>query len=431
MDSDIHFAEIEGLCLLSNWFAHNGGESYVIPFATTHPVNLVYHGAGKFDYGHYGIHLGQEDRLVFLGDKRKKVTAMFIDCRTNSNTFKSRFILEIEPSSKKMLCIPPGIAHTFEGLENINTINHYSLYLPKPEDWLEDNTRWDMDGDIINIATDILDDDIPKLTPNSCPASDLFYQIVSAQQRNALQNNHFMHAETESVDFDDGSSALISFREPSKAQQTQKMPQSTIAGLKWQQHLALQTGESSGIVPMLDPHAFYIVDHGSDKYTHDAYGIHLHQQDRLTFLGDENKKIILNLVDCRKGSSTLHTKESLEFSPSPLHYLIIPSGVAHSFEGLEDVYTINRPAVFSQDWQSYDSGNDVIDWPLDNENYPVLHVSTQEVPQEFYNNQVVVQKDLMSKPIEATPIVLMTKDRSGNEVKVSLRKRVAEPRAQA
>jgi hypothetical protein len=37
----------------------------------------------------------------------------------------------------------------------------------------------------------------------------------------------------------------------------------------------------------------------------------------------------------------------------------------------------------------------------------------------------------MSKPIEATPIVLMTKDGSGNEVKVSMRKRVAEPRAQA
>ena len=431
MDNDIYFAEIEGLCLLSNWFAYNGGDSFVIPFATTHPVNLVYHGSGKFDYGHYGIHLGQEDRLVFLGNKSNTVTAMFIDCRVNSRTFKSRFILEIEPSSKRMLCIPPGIAHTFEGLENINTINHYNLYLPKPEDWLEDKTRWDMDGDIINIPTDINDDDIPELIPNSCPASDLFYQIISAQQRNALQNNHFMHAETENVDFDDGSSALISFREPSKSQQTEKMPQSAIQGLQWQAHLALQTGTASGIVPMLDPHAFYIVDHGGDNYTHDAYGIHLHQQDRLTFVGDVNKKIILNLVDCRKGSATLHAKERLEFSPSPLHYLIIPPGVAHSFEALEEVFTINRPAVFSKDWQSYDSGNDVIDWPLSNEDYPVFEVTDEEVPQEFYNNQVVVQKDLMSKPVEATPIVLMTKDASGKEIKVSLRKQQSRQPAQA
>jgi dTDP-4-dehydrorhamnose 3,5-epimerase-like enzyme len=424
MEGDIYYTEIEGLCLLQKWAAYNGDDSYVIPYATPRPANVVYHGSKKFDYGHYGVHLGQEDRLVFLGDKRSKIKAIFIDCREKSKSFKSRFSLDIEPSSKWMLCIPPGVAHTFYGLENINTINHYNLYLPKPKDRVEDNTIWDMDGDIINIPIGISDDDVPRLKPNPCPASDLYYQIVSAQQSKALQHNDFMHAETEKINFDDGTNALISFREPVKTSEVEKRANSKVMGLKWEEHLVLLTGEDSGIVPLLDPHPFYIVDHGSNEYTHDAYGIHLHQQDKLTFLGEKSKNIVLHVVDCRKDSPTLHMRETLEFCPSPLHYLVIPPGVAHSFEGLEDIFTINRPAVYVQDWQSYDSGNDVIDWPLTKDYYPVLEVSTKEAPQEFYNEQVVVQKDMMSRSSVSTPIVLMTKDDSGSDVKVSLRKLV-------
>ena len=129
----------------------------------------------------------------------------------------------------------------------------------------------------------------------------------------------------------------------------------------------------------------YIVDHGSKDYAHDAFGIHIGQEDHLTFLGSSDKIIKLDLVDCRKGSKTLHQKDSIEFSPDPRRCLIIPNGVAHCFSGLENVYTINRPAVCVDNWQAYDSANDVIDWPITNTTYPVLDVTNKYVPQEFYN----------------------------------------------
>jgi hypothetical protein len=38
---------------------------------------------------------------------------------------------------------------------------------------------------------------------------------------------------------------------------------------------------------------------------------------------------------------------------SPLRYLLIPNGVAHRLDGLEKVFTINRPVVFVNEEQDY------------------------------------------------------------------------------
>lgn len=114
-------------------------------------------------------------------------------------------------------------------------------------------------------------------------------------------------------------------------------------------------------------------------------------------------------------------------APDPLKYLVIPNGVAHAFEGLERIYTINRPRILVADVRDYRPGNDVIDWPLDRTDYPVLSVSTQEASSEFYEAQVSSQRELMTAPpMHATPMVLVTTDDEGRPVRVALRKRVDE-----
>ena len=93
---------IEGLHWIPRWRINNGQkDSFVIPFATTYPVNIVYHGERKFKYGQYGIHLGQQDTLTFLGDEKQRIVAKFMDCRNNSATFKQSISFYITPSSQK------------------------------------------------------------------------------------------------------------------------------------------------------------------------------------------------------------------------------------------------------------------------------------------------------------------------------------------
>ena len=61
---------ITGLQWVERWTISNGQtDSCVVPFATSFPVNIVTHGEQQFDYGQYGVHLGQQDSLTFLGDR--------------------------------------------------------------------------------------------------------------------------------------------------------------------------------------------------------------------------------------------------------------------------------------------------------------------------------------------------------------------------
>lgn len=389
------------------------------------PTNIVYHGESEFEYGHYGVHLGQEDRLTFLGNTNSKISALFLDCRAHSSTRGCKIKVEFNPNSARTLCIPPGVAHTFFGLENVFTINDYNIYLPSPKEWIDGTTEWDIDGDIINIPIDIDPKTAPRFLPNKEKASDLLYRLIAEQQRQALSNVKYKHAETETVTFIDGSQATLSFREPHIEEEVDlSIPNDCkISGIAWKKHFCLSTGKESGIVPLLDPYPMYVVDHGSKEYSHDAFGLHMGQEDRLTFLGSANKRIRLDLLDCRKDSPTLHNRHTIEFSPDPRRYLVIPNGVAHAFTGLEDIYTVNRPAVLAEDWINYDSSNDVIDWPLSKKPYPVLDVWKKYVPQEFYNGQVLIQRKILSENERSTPIVLIAKDNAtGKDVRLSMQK---------
>ncbi|MET0530360.1 MAG: dTDP-4-dehydrorhamnose 3,5-epimerase family protein [Microvirga sp.] len=108
----------------------------ITPLGTTgwacgsdHPFYIVYHGRESFEYPHFGVHLGQEDRLTFLGDSSRRFLGRFLDCRAGSRTHGAHTELELRPDASQCLVIPAGVGHSFSGLEDIYAINSYRLLL--------------------------------------------------------------------------------------------------------------------------------------------------------------------------------------------------------------------------------------------------------------------------------------------------------------
>lgn len=416
---------IKGLEFIENWRIENGFDSYVVPFATTRIVSIVFHGEKeKFDYGHYGIHIGQEDRLTFLGSSNQLIKARFIDCRKDSPTLHNKIEIEFCPSSSRMLCIPTGVAHTFQNLENIFTINSYNLFLPNPEDWASGKSKWSIESDVLNVPLDAVKEDLPVVEENRKKASDVFYRLIGDNQSKTFPKLNHEYPFTEDFKLENGENVKLQLKKKiQNNSETLPNPDIGIQGVEWIKHIYMKSGEHSGFITLLDETPFYVVDHGENSYHHDAFGIHLCAEDRLTFLGPKNQEVTLTLVDCRKDSPTLHKEIELKFHPTPFFYLKIPNGVAHRFNNLENVFTINRSVIYADNELAYDPSNDVIDWDIKDKNYPIFEVSQKPVSQNFYIQQAKNQKKLIANPSKhSTPMIFLKETESGEKVKIALRK---------
>lgn len=416
---------IEGLHWTPRVRLRNGGDSYVVPFPDARPFNLVFHGHRQFSYGHYGVHLGQRDQLTFLGPSTQKIHAYFIDCRGNSATFGSRVGLTFNPTSQWTLVIPPGVAHAFDSLENVFTINSYDTFLPEPAAWADATEPWSPFDDVLNLPLDI--ENLPRLLPNPHRAAEPLYRLVADYQMANVRKVRHEFPTIDDVKFADGTERRVALRKPTSFRNSDiaQEPIAAIMGCYWNPHPIVWSGPDSGfsLSPMLMP--YYIVDHGEQEYSHDAFGIHVGQEDHLTFVGNPDRTIRVALVDCRENSPTLGNESSFDFIPSAQRELVIPNGVAHRFEGLGSVYTINRPRVLLPDSGDYQPGNDVIDWPISKRPLPLIRENRIPASDSFYRHQSVAQRlELDRAPDASTPIVLVAKSEAGSEVRVALRKRI-------
>lgn len=427
-------AAIAGLRWSRNWRLPNGGQSFVVPFATRRSFNVVFHGRRKFSYGHYGVHLGQEDRLTFLGAPDRTITAHFMDLRAGSPSAGQRLTAHFAPGSEFELRIPPGVAHDFDGLEEIDTLNNYAVFLPDPAQWAAGEQEWDMDADIVNVARDEAEADdgehggaqggAPRFHPNALPASDIFYRLLAERQREGMA--HLSHSHAYTVDAQDASGSLRKLKISERARggaEARVEPIEPIAGLHWQQLAYVESGPASGIRPLYERRPYYLVDHGTAPYAHDAFGIHLGQDDHLTFLGREDALVQVHFVDCRHGSATLHAEVAVEFHPCAHRTLVIPRGVAHRFTGLERVFTLNQGVAYLDANGEYEPATDVIDWPVGRSDYPVLQVNQQPAPGEYYDALVAGQQRMRAAgEAPSTPMVLMVPDGAGKTVRVAIRR---------
>ena len=278
---------------------------------------------------------------------------------------------------------------------------------PDPQTWLSGETDWDPSSDVINLPMDISDEQVPQFRQNSHEASDVYYDIVAAQQRSTLPTYDTEYPFTEDVKLTDGTLVRLKLQrrlEP-RSDVPRWEPFGDIEGVGWARHPILPSGQYSGFVPLLDGRPFYIVDHGHKRYTHDAYGLHLGQEDRLTFLGPESQSVTLHLLDCRSELPSLGRRFTFEFAPTPSKVLVIPNGVAHAFDGLENVFTLNQPKIYSDNEEDYSPGNDVTDLPLNTAEVPVFVTSRKLASDGYYQRLVLSQLELLTQPPEYTRLL--------------------------
>ena len=177
--------------------------------------------------------------------------------------------------------------------------------------------------------------------------------------------------------------------------------ESGIPGLFWKRNDYYKTTALSRIIlPSPGQSLFTVVFHAEDfsESSHggyEVYGCHLGQDDVLTFLAHDERVMSGHFVDCRKGSPTLHQSCSLSFKGNPDRSLVIGRGIAHIFDNLMGMTTINQMRMHF-DFRNPDfiAGSDVINnlrgTPIDS--FPVLRVNRFRSPRWLCNLMVKQQR---------------------------------------
>jgi len=340
-------AEILGLGWLGNERRVRSNGRAITFFPTLEPVNLIFKGDRPFSYGHYGVHLGQEDRLVFLGPEANTVTGYFIDCRLGSPTLHERLVLEFKPDPSRMLCVPPGVAHTFDTF-GVFSLNHYRLHLPDPEKWLSGESAWTIEGDIVNVPMGLRDDDLPIFDANMHPASGLFYEMIRRSQLDSLGDLKHQYPSTEDITFETGEVRRLKFWK--RLGRTQQLPEwepnTDIDGVGWRRHLVVWTGDETGYVPLLSKRPVEVVDRERSSIDNELC-LCQRRDEVLTFLGPKDAIIRVMMVDFRRDSKTRGRRNVVEFQPTILRQLVIPRGVGYRVDGADKVFIVNCPELYS------------------------------------------------------------------------------------
>lgn len=115
------------------------------------------------------------------------------------------------------------------------------------------------------------------------------------------------------------------------------------------------------------------------EFTYSTYGIHVGQDDRLTFFG-EGQRISVHLIDCREDSPQLGEEITIEMAVSPYRVLIIPKGVAHTLDGLSGVVTRDEPVWYADQNPDWEPDNDLVSFPRTDDKAPVVQTNRHELP---------------------------------------------------
>ncbi|MFJ8489565.1 hypothetical protein ACIRBZ_14540 [Streptomyces sp. NPDC094038] len=115
------------------------------------------------------------------------------------------------------------------------------------------------------------------------------------------------------------------------------------------------------------------------EFTYSTYGIHVGQDDRLTFFG-EGQRISVHLIDCRDDSARTGEEITIELAVSPYRVLIIPKGVAHTLDGLGGVVTRDEPVWYADTNPHWEPDNDLVSFPRTSDTVPVVQTNRHLLP---------------------------------------------------
>jgi len=176
-----------------------------------------------------------------------------------------------------------------------------------------------------------------------------------------------------------------------------------IEGLRFEPNVARPLSSERGWFDMKvnsspGPLVSDFVTHGP-HFEYSTLGIHVGQDDRLTFFEEPGRWIEGYFVDCREGSATLHRRIVRRFEASPLRRLVIPRGVAHTFDGLSGVTTRDEPVWYSgENNPHWNINNDLISVLRTAETFPVVQVNDFRLPEALHVYMTQLSQAVLDEP---------------------------------
>lgn len=157
-----------------------------------------------------------------------------------------------------------------------------------------------------------------------------------------------------------------------------------IEGVRWVPNSVVPTGEGQAILLAANPISTVVLRQDEAEGVYPAWGIHLCSDDELTVLRKaDGSPIVIDMVDCRKGSPTLRNTLKIECHPDSSRRLVIPRGVAHLPQHLRGCLTLNSPN-FYWDYRKLPMAAevDVINVPVGTElnDFPIVPVARYPYP---------------------------------------------------
>lgn len=134
----------------------------------------------QFQYSTYGIHIGQDDRLTFMGENGKRIHGYFVDCRKNSPTLHNMVAIDFAPNLHRRLIIPRGVAHTFDHLEHIVTRDEPVWHAD------ENNPAWNVDNDLVAVFRNTELSEFPIIRVNKHRLPDEAHLFMSRLSQSLL-----------------------------------------------------------------------------------------------------------------------------------------------------------------------------------------------------------------------------------------------------
>jgi len=295
--------------------------------------DFVTHEA-SFTYRTYGIHIGQDDRLTFMGAGAGPIVGHFVDCRAGSPTQHQRLSVSYAPSLARRLVVPMGVAHTFDGLGGIVTRDEPVWYAD------EGNVDWNINNDLVSVLRDVEPADFPLVRPNRYRLSDQLHQFQSRLSQSLLETPTSYSARF--LLTIGGEDRYVMFQPRSWTDDAETVARlldlPAVPGLEVHRSRYAITGPSSWtLVPSTGSCvADVLVLPGRSAPTADRF---LHRRTRkwYTFLDQEGCPVRIDLTDRRPGSPTYGCRHTVETTADPRVAYAIDPGVAYAITAERDV----------------------------------------------------------------------------------------------
>ncbi|BBI45929.1 dTDP-4-dehydrorhamnose 3,5-epimerase [Pseudomonas syringae pv. actinidiae] len=299
-----------------------------------------------FHYSTYGIHVGQDDRLTFMGDSRTQIDGFFVDCREGSATLHQIVRLRFKPSLERRLVIPRGVAHTFDNLEGIVTRDEPVWYVD------HDNPAWNLDNDLVSVARSSKLNAFPIVRPNRHMLPDKAHIFLSKISQSLLENPKSYLARF-SVQIA-GSQKFVMLEPKHWADDNRAVEliieKFKIPGVKAKRnHYAFTGGKSFTLVPNTHACVADVLLLKANSAELSAYRWHARTRKIYTFLNNEGAEIELSFIDLRNDSDTFGQVAHDTLICDPRVNITIEQGIAYCIRSTLDIYLRCEHEIFADE----------------------------------------------------------------------------------